>query len=40
MGFLWATFTLYPFNTAYTVVNIPYGSLTPEVKKDYEDSSI
>jgi len=37
MGFLWATFALCLLNTAYTVVNIPYGSLTPEITKDYQE---
>ena len=36
-GFLWATFALCLLNTAYTVVNIPYGSLTPEITKDYQE---
>lgn len=36
-GFLWATFALCLLNTAYTVVNIPYGSLTPEITKDYKE---
>src|SRR5512133_1259206 len=37
MGFLWAAFALCLLNTAYTVVNIPYGSLTPEITKDYQE---
>ena len=36
-GFLWATLALCILNTAYTVVNIPYGSLTPEITKDYQE---
>lgn len=36
-GFLWATLALCLLNTAYTVVNIPYGSLTPEITKDYQE---
>ncbi len=36
-GFFWATFALCLLNTAYTVVNIPYGSLTPEITKDYQE---
>ena len=36
-GFLWATFALCLLNTAYTIVNIPYGSLTPEITKDYQE---
>lgn len=37
MGFLWATAALCFLNTAYTVVNIPYGSLTPELTKDFKE---
>jgi GPH family glycoside/pentoside/hexuronide:cation symporter len=33
----WAIATLCLLNTAYTVVNIPYGSLTPELTKDYHE---
>lgn len=36
-GFLWATFVLCLLNTAYTVVNIPYGSLTPDLTKDFKE---
>ncbi len=36
-GFLWATFALCLLNTAYTLVNIPYGSLTPDITKDYQE---
>lgn len=36
-GFLWAAAALCLLNTAYTVVNIPYGSLTPELTKDYRE---
>jgi GPH family glycoside/pentoside/hexuronide:cation symporter len=36
-GFLWATLALCLLNTAYTVVNIPYGSLTPDLTKDYKE---
>ena len=36
-GFLWATLALCLLNTAYTIVNIPYGSLTPEITKDYQE---
>ena len=36
-GFLWATVFLCLLNTAYTVVNIPYGSLTPDLTKDYKE---
>ena len=36
-GMLWATLALCLLNTAYTVVNIPYGSLTPELTKDFKE---
>lgn len=36
-GMIWAIVTLCLLNTAYTVVNIPYGSLTPEITKDYKE---
>ncbi|NLI19971.1 MAG: MFS transporter [Clostridiales bacterium] len=36
-GFIWATFALCLLNTAYTVVNIPYGSLTPDLTKDFKE---
>lgn len=36
-AFLWATLILCLLNTAYTVVNIPYSSLTPELTKDYRE---
>jgi GPH family glycoside/pentoside/hexuronide:cation symporter len=36
-GFIWVTFVLCLLNTAYTVVNIPYGSLTPELTKDFRE---
>ena len=36
-GMIWATFALCLLNTAYTVVNIPYGSLTPELTKDFQE---
>jgi GPH family glycoside/pentoside/hexuronide:cation symporter len=36
---LWATLALCALNTAYTVVNIPYSSLTPELTKDYHERS-
>ncbi len=37
LGAVWASFALCVLNTAYTVVNIPYGSLTPELTKDYRE---
>lgn len=36
-GFIWAAVALCLLNTAYTIVNIPYGSLTPELTKDYKE---
>ncbi len=36
---VWAAFALCLLNTAYTVVNIPYSSLTPELTKDYHERS-
>jgi len=36
-GVIWATLVLCILNTAYTVVNIPYGSLTPELTKDFKE---
>ncbi len=37
LGCVWATFALCLLNTAYSAVNIPYGSLTPELTKDYKE---
>ncbi|HQO66153.1 MAG TPA: MFS transporter, partial [Spirochaetales bacterium] len=34
---VWATAALCLLNTAYTVVNVPYASLTPELTKDYNE---
>src|SRR5512145_3024310 len=36
---IWAAVALCLLNTAYTVVNIPYGSLTPELTTDYHERS-
>jgi len=36
---IWAAFALMLLNTAYTVVNIPYSSLTPELTEDYHERS-
>ncbi|MBL8968820.1 MAG: MFS transporter [Spirochaetaceae bacterium] len=36
-GAVWAAIALCALNTAYTVVNIPYGALTPELTKDYHE---
>lgn len=37
LGCVWATFALCLLNTAYSAVNIPYGSLTPGLTKDYKE---
>lgn len=34
---VWATFALCLLNTAYTLVNIPYSALTPELTDDYHE---
>ncbi|MFZ4616224.1 MAG: MFS transporter, partial [Rectinemataceae bacterium] len=34
---IWAALALCFLNTAYTVVNIPYNSLTPELTQDYHE---
>jgi glycoside/pentoside/hexuronide:cation symporter, GPH family len=39
MAAVWAALALCFLNTAYTVVNIPYGSLTPELTSDYHERS-
>lgn len=35
----WATVALCLLNTAYTIVNVPYSSLTPELTADYHERS-
>jgi GPH family glycoside/pentoside/hexuronide:cation symporter len=37
MATIWAALALCFLNTAYTVVNIPYNSLTPELTQDYHE---
>lgn len=37
LGCIWATLALCLLNTAYSAVNIPYSSLTPELTKDYKE---
>ncbi len=37
LGFVWVTVVLCLLNTAYTVVNIPYGSLTPDLTKNFQE---
>ncbi len=39
LGFVWATVALLLLNTAFTALNVPYGSLTPELTKDYKERS-
>ena len=34
---VWATLALCALNTAYTIVNIPYSALTPELTQDYNE---
>lgn len=34
---VWAAFALMLLNTAYTIVNIPYSSLTPDLTTDYHE---
>jgi len=36
---IWAALALCALNTAYTIINIPYSSLTPELTKDYNERS-
>jgi glycoside/pentoside/hexuronide:cation symporter, GPH family len=37
---VWAAVALCLLNTAYTIVNIPYSSLTPEMTDDYNERSV
>jgi len=36
---VWAVLALCFLNTAFTIVNVPYSSLTPELTKDYHEQS-
>ncbi len=38
--FVWATLAYMMLNTFYTVVNIPYSSLTPELTSDYQERTV
>ena len=38
-GALWACLVLCMLNTAFSLVNIPYGALTPELTKDFKERS-
>jgi GPH family glycoside/pentoside/hexuronide:cation symporter len=40
MLLVWATLALVALNTASTVVNIPYSSLTPELTDDYHERTV
>lgn len=38
--FVWAAVTFSLLSTAYTIVNIPYGALTPELTKDFNERTV
>ncbi len=38
--FLWVTLVYCLLNTAYTLVNIPYGALTPELTPDFNERTV
>lgn len=38
--FIWVTVIYFLMTTAYTVVNIPYGALTPDLTRDYNQQTI
>ncbi len=38
--FLWVTLIYFLMTTAYTVVNIPYGALTPDLTRDYDQQTV
>jgi len=40
MLFLWVTVVFSLLSMAYTVVNIPYGALTPELTRDYHEQTV
>ncbi|MDR2808298.1 MAG: MFS transporter, partial [Spirochaetaceae bacterium] len=40
MLFVWATLVLMALNTASTIINIPYSSLTPELTDDYHERTV
>jgi glycoside/pentoside/hexuronide:cation symporter, GPH family len=39
LGTIWAAVALLLLNTFYTIINIPYSSLTPELTKDFKERS-
>jgi len=38
--FIWVTVIYFLMTTSYTVVNIPYGALTPDLTKDYNQQTV
>jgi len=38
--FIWVTIIYFLMTTAYTVVNIPYGALTPDLTRDYNQQTV
>ena len=38
--FIWITVVYFLMTTAYTVVNIPYGALTPDLTRDYNEQTV
>jgi len=38
--FIWVTVIYFLMTTAYTVVNIPYGALTPDLTRDYNQQTV
>lgn len=38
--FIWVAITFSLLSTAYTVVNIPYGALTPELTRDFHERTV
>jgi GPH family glycoside/pentoside/hexuronide:cation symporter len=38
--FIWATIAFILLSTAYTLVNIPYGALTPELTTDFHEKTV
>lgn len=38
--FIWVTVIYFLMTTSYTVVNIPYGALTPDLTRDYDQQTV
>ncbi len=38
--FIWVTVIYFLMTTSYTIVNIPYGALTPDLTKDYNQQTV